>query len=299
MISQNDLEKTRILIEALPYIQRFNGNVIVVKYGGSAMKDEELQHHVIEDIVLLKLVGMRPIIVHGGGKEISRWVEKTGITPHFYNGLRVTDADTLEIAKMVLGKVNSDLVSMAGSLGASAVGISGIDGGLLTVEKAMPDGKDIGYVGNVTNVDVKILQDLISHDFIPVIYPIAADEDGQAYNVNADHVASAIAEAVRADKLAYLSDIKGVYRHPDTAEDVIAELYSDEATALISDGTINGGMVPKVENCLHAVNNGVRRVHILDGRVPHSLLLEFFTNRGVGTAILSDAEERYFKEAID
>ncbi len=296
MVKQSDLDKTKILIEALPYIQRFNGNIIVVKYGGSAMKDEELQYHVIEDIVLLKLVGMRPIIVHGGGKEISRWVAKAGIEPHFYNGLRVTDEDTLEIAKMVLGKVNSDLVSMAEAMGANAVGISGIDGGLLTVEKNMPDGKDIGYVGEVSKVNIKVLHDLVSNDFIPVIYPIAADEEGQAYNVNADHVASAVAEAVHADKLAYLSDIRGVYRDPDDPESVISELFADEAAQLIDDGLISGGMVPKVENCLDAVKNGVRRVHILDGRVPHSLLLEIFTNRGVGTAILSDTEERYYQE---
>lgn len=296
MVSQEDLTKTKVLVEALPYIQRFRDNIIVVKYGGSAMKDEELQYHVIEDIVLLKLIGMRPIIVHGGGKEISKWVAKTGIEPLFYNGLRITDADTLEIAKMVLGKVNSDLVSMAEAMGADAVGISGIDGGLLTVEKAMPDGKDIGFVGNVTQVDTKVLHDLVSSDFIPVVYPIAADESGQAYNVNADHAASAIAEAVHADKLVYLSDIRGVYEDPDDPDSVISELYAREAEQFIQDGIVTGGMVPKIENCVDAVKNGVKRVHILDGRVPHSLILEFFTNRGVGTAILSDSERRYYKE---
>lgn len=296
MVSQEDLTKTKVLVEALPYIQRFRDNIIVVKYGGSAMKDEELQYHVIEDIVLLKLIGMRPIIVHGGGKEISKWVAKTGIEPHFYNGLRITDADTLEIAKMVLGKVNSGLVSMAEAMGADAVGISGIDGGLLTVEQAKPDGKDIGFVGNVTQVDTKVLHDLVSNDFIPVVYPIAADENGQAYNVNADHAASAIAEAVHADKLVYLSDIRGVYEDPDDPDSVISELYAREAEQFIQNGIVTGGMVPKIENCVDAVKNGVKRVHILDGRVPHSLILEFFTNRGVGTAILSDSERRYYKE---
>lgn len=297
MVSQGFIDKAEVLIEALPYIQRFNRKIIVVKYGGSAMKDEDLMTHVIEDVVLLKLVGFKPVVVHGGGKEISRWVKKTGIEPVFYNGLRVTDADTLEIAEMVLGKVNKDLVSLAQSLGIKAVGISGKDGRLLTVEKEMPDGKDIGYVGKVTKVDTKVVHDLLDADFLPIIYPIGMDEDGQSYNINGDTAASAIATALKADKLAYLSDIPGVYGTTDLSGDVISELYIDEAEKLIEEGIIAGGMIPKVQNCIESIQNGVNRVHILDGRIPHCLLLEIFTDKGIGTAIMEASQEKYYKGA--
>lgn len=295
MVSQGFIDKAEVLIEALPYIQRFNRKIIVVKYGGSAMKDEELMTHVIEDVVLLKLVGFKPVIVHGGGKEISRWVKKTGIEPVFYNGLRVTDADTLEIAEMVLGKVNKDLVSLAQNLGIRAVGISGKDGKLLTVEKEMPDGKDIGYVGKVTKVDTKVIMDLLDADFLPIVYPIGMDEDGQSYNINGDTAASAIATALKADKLAYLSDIPGVYDNVELEGDVISELYIDEAHKLIEDGIISGGMIPKIMNCVESIENGVNRVHILDGRIPHCLLLEIFTDKGIGTAIMEPGQEKYYK----
>lgn len=295
MVAQSFIDKAEVLIEALPYIQRFNRKIIVVKYGGSAMKDEELMSHVIEDVVLLKLVGFKPVIVHGGGKEISRWVKKTGIEPVFYNGLRVTDADTLEIAEMVLGKVNKDLVSLAQNLGIRAVGISGKDGKLLTVEKEMPDGKDIGYVGKVTKVDTKVIHDLLDADFLPIIYPIGMDIDGQSYNINGDTAASAIATALKADKLAYLSDIPGVYGTTTLEGDVISELYTDEAHKLIEDGVISGGMIPKIMNCVESIEKGVNRVHILDGRIPHCLLLEIFTDKGIGTAIMSASEKRYYK----
>ena len=294
MVNQKYMEKASVLIEALPYIQRFNRKIIVIKYGGSAMLDDELMKHVIEDAVLLKLVGFKPVIVHGGGKEISSWMRKTGIEPHFIDGLRVTDAATLEIAEMVLGKVNSDLVTMAQQLGVRACGISGKDGRLLTVKRATPGGNDIGYVGEVTHVDTKIIMDLLANDFLPVIYPIGMDKDGQSYNINGDHAAAEIAQALQADKLAYLTDTSGVYTDPDDPESFISELSITEAEQLIDNGTVSGGMIPKIRNCIHSVLNGVNRVHILNGSIPHCLLLEIFTDRGVGTVILNDGE-RYYK----
>lgn len=297
IIDQKAISKAEVLIEALPYIQRFSGMVTVVKYGGAAMKDKELERHVIEDVALLKLIGFRPVIVHGGGKKISEWVDRAGITPRFYKGLRVTDAQTLELAQMVLGKVNADLVMMTEKLGVKAAGISGIDGGLLTVRKKMPDGEDIGYVGDVTSVDTTILKSLIDSDFIPIVYPIGHDEEGQFYNINADHAAAAVAKAIHAEKLVYLTDTSGVYEDPDDPSSVISELYVDEAKELIANGSIQGGMIPKVQNCIDVIESGVRRVHILNGSHPHSLLLEIFTDRGVGTAIMRNDESRYLKTA--
>jgi acetylglutamate kinase len=297
MVNDKYMERAKVLIEALPYIQRFNRKIIVVKYGGAAMESEELKKSVIADVVLLKLVGFKPIIVHGGGKEISKWVGKAGIQPEFYDGLRITDADTLEVAEMVLGKVNKELVTMVGQLGVKAIGISGKDGRMLTVKKKMPNGKDIGYVGEIEDVDVDILYDMLDDDFLPIIYPIGVDREGQGYNINADYVASAVAEAMKANKLAFLTDIDGVYKDPDDPDSVISELYVDEAKKLIEDGTINGGMLPKVKNCIDAIDNGVTRVHILDGTTPHALLMEIFTDKGVGTAILSQEEGRYYDES--
>ena len=288
------LEKAEVLIEALPYIQRFNRRIIVVKYGGSAMVDETLKKQVIQDVTLLKLVGFKPIIVHGGGKEISRWVGKVGMEPQFVNGLRVTDEDTMEIAEMVLNKVNKSLVQMVQELGVKAVGISGKDGGLLTVEKKYSDGKDIGFVGEITEVNPKILYDLLEKDFLPIVCPIGLDKDFNTYNINADDAACAIAKAVNAEKLAFLTDIEGVYKDPEDKSTLISELTIEDAHALIDDGFIGGGMLPKLNNCIDAIDNGVSRVHIMDGRIPHCLLLEIFTNRGIGTAILSQGEGRYY-----
>ncbi|MDD5922326.1 MAG: acetylglutamate kinase [Eubacteriales bacterium] len=293
---EEELTKANILIEALPYIQRFHGNIIVVKYGGSAMKDESLKNHVMEDVALLKLVGFKPIVVHGGGKEISRWVKKVGIEPVFYNGLRVTDAETLEIAEMVLGRVNEELVQKAQSLGVNAVGISGVDGNLLTVRKQMPDQKDIGFVGEVTKVNTKVLKDLVENDFIPVVFPIGADEKGQRYNINGDHAAAMIAQAVGAQKLVYLTDTPGVLMDPEDPDSMISELYTNDAEQLIADGVISGGMIPKIRNCIDSIHAGVRRVHVLDGRLPHSVLLEIFTDRGSGTAIIGSEEKRYYQK---
>lgn len=296
MVNQKYLDKAEVLIEALPYIQRFNRKIIVVKYGGSAMIDETLKQGVIEDVVLLKLVGFKPIIVHGGGKEISRWVDKIGMKTRFIDGLRVTDSDTMELAEMVLAKVNKELVSKVQSLGVKAAGICGKDGGLLKAKKKLLDGKDIGFVGDIDKVDVKILKDLIEKDFLPIVFPIGMDNEGTSYNINADEAAGAIATALKAEKLAYLSDVEGVRKNPDDPESVISELYINEAQALIENGTISGGMIPKIENCIDAVNKGVSRVHIMDGRIPHSLLLEIFTNKGTGTAIMKEGKEKYWNE---
>ena len=296
MVNQKYLDKAEVLIEALPYIQRFSKKIIVVKYGGSAMIDEELKQDVIEDVVLLKLIGFKPIIVHGGGKEISRWVDKVGMDTKFVNGLRVTDADTMELAEMVLARVNKELVAKIQTLGIKAAGISGKDGGLLTVENKFSGSEDIGFVGDVTEVDTKILEDLLEKDFLPVVFPVGMDKDGVTYNINADEAASSIATALRAEKLAYLSDVEGVRLDPEDPESVISELYTNEAQDLIEQGVISGGMLPKIENCIDAINKGVSRVHIMDGRIPHGLLLEIFTNKGIGTAIIKENEEKYWNE---
>lgn len=296
MIKQEYLDKAAVLIEALPYIQRFNRKIMVVKYGGSAMIDEELKKNVIADVVLLKLVGFKPIIVHGGGKEISRWVGKVGMEPHFVNGLRVTDEDTMEVAEMVLNKVNKELVSMVQALGVKAVGISGKDGCLLQCSKKTSGGQDIGYVGDVTHVEPKILYDLLEKDFLPVVCPIGMDDHFHSYNINADDAASAIAESMQAEKLAFLSDIEGVLRDKDDPSSLISELTVSEAEELIREGVVGGGMIPKLQNCIDAINRGISRVHILDGRIPHCLLLEFFTNEGIGTAIMKDESQKFNRE---
>ena len=285
------LQKAEVLIEALPYIQRFNRKIIVVKYGGSAMSNEELQRNVIKDVTLLKLVGFKPIIVHGGGKEISRWVNKVGKEAKFVNGLRVTDEETMEIAEMVLNKVNKQLVTMVEELGVKAVGISGKDGNLLQVEKKYSGGEDIGFVGEITGVNPQLLYDLLEKDFIPIVAPIGLDENFLTYNINADDAACAIAKAVHAEKLAFLTDIEGLYKDINDKSSFISHITASEAEDLINGGYIGGGMLPKLANCTSAIKNGVSRVHILDGRIPHCLLLEIFTNKGVGTAMVSDEDE--------
>ncbi|SCZ78526.1 acetylglutamate kinase [Pseudobutyrivibrio xylanivorans] len=290
------LDKAQVLIEALPYIQRFNRKIMIVKYGGSAMVDEELKKQVIQDVTLLKLVGFKPIIVHGGGKEISKWVEKNGIKPEFINGLRKTDEATMEIAEMVLNKVNKSLVQNVQSLGVNAIGVSGKDGGLLKVDKKLSDGQDIGYVGEIKEVNPKILEDLLEKDFLPIVCPIGMDDNFETYNINADDAACAIAKALNAEKLAFLTDIEGVYKDKDDPSTLISEMTVDEARALIGDGYIGGGMLPKLTNCIDAIEQGVNRVHILDGRIAHCLLLEFFTNKGIGTAIIGNKDTRYYDE---
>ncbi|MBR5577466.1 MAG: acetylglutamate kinase [Lachnospiraceae bacterium] len=288
---QEVLKKAEVLIEALPYIQKFNKKIIVVKYGGSAMSNEELQRNVIKDVTLLKLVGFKPIIVHGGGKEISKWVEKTGKEAKFVNGLRVTDEETMEIAEMVLGRVNKRLVSMVEELGVKAVGLSGKDGKLLQVEKKYSKGEDIGYVGNVTGVNPDILFDLLENGYLPIVSPIGLGEEFATYNINADDAACAIAKAVGAHKLVFLTDIEGLYRDINDKDSFISKITAKEAEELIEGGLIGGGMLPKLGNCTSAINSGVNRVHILDGRIPHCLLLEIFTNQGIGTVFVNDEGE--------
>ena len=285
------LHKAEVLIEALPYIQQFNRKIIVVKYGGSAMTDEELKRNVIKDVTLLKLVGFKPIVVHGGGKEISNWVKKVGKEAQFINGLRVTDAETMEIAEMVLSKVNKSLVTMVEELGVRGIGISGKDGGLLKVEKKYSDGQDIGYVGEITQVNTKILEDLLEKDFLPIVAPIGLDDNFVTYNINADDAACAIAKAMGADKLAFLTDIEGVYQDPSNPDTFISRLTVSEANEMVEKGYIGGGMLPKLKNCTDAIEAGVNRVHILDGRKMHSLLLEVFTNKGIGTMFFPDSEK--------
>ena len=285
------LNKAGVLVEALPYIQKYNRKIIVVKYGGSAMTNVELQKKVIEDVVLLKLVGFKPIIVHGGGKEISRWVDKVGKTPEFVNGLRVTDAETMEIAEMVLNKVNKSLVAMVQELGVKAVGVSGKDGGLLRVDKKYADGKDIGFVGDIKQVNPKVIYDLLSNDFLPIVAPIGLDDNFNTYNINADDAACEIAKAVGAEKLAFLTDIEGLYRNINDKSSFISKITVSDAKALIASGTLGGGMLPKLTNCTSAMEAGVNRVHILDGRIPHCLLLEIFTREGIGTMIMPDSDE--------
>ncbi len=282
---EQNILKAKILIEALPYIRKFNNTKVVVKYGGSAMLDPNLQLNVIRDVALLKLVGMKPIIVHGGGKEISKWVGLLGKEPQFVEGLRVTDAETIEVAEMVLNRVNKNLVQMMEQIGVKAVGICGKDGNTLQVTKKLVNGQDIGFVGNIENVDTTLIDTLLEQGFVPVIAPIGLDKDYQSYNINADDAAYAVATAICAEKLAFLTDIEGVCRDPKDKSTLISGLSLKEAEELIDCGFIGGGMLPKLRNCIDAVNQGVTSVHILDGRMEHSLLLEFFTDEGIGTAI--------------
>lgn len=291
---EKSMEKANVLIEALPYIQRFNRKIVVVKYGGSAMVDEELKKNVIKDVTLLKLVGFKPIIVHGGGKEISKWVEKTGHQAKFINGLRVTDEDTMEIAEMVLGKVGKQLVTLVEELGVKAISISGKDGELFRCVKKYSNGEDIGFVGDIVDVNTKIVYDLLEKDYLPIISPIGMDENYVTYNINADDAACAVAKAVKAEKITFLTDIEGVYKDPNDKNSLISELRVDEAKKLLETGFIGGGMLPKLNNCIDAIENGVSRVHIIDGRILHSLLLEIFTHKGVGTAILSNDDIKFY-----
>ena len=284
----SEMTKASVLIEALPYIRRFYGKIVVVKYGGSAMLDEELKYNVIKDVALLKLIGMKPIIVHGGGKEISKWVKLSGKESEFYNGLRITDKETMEIAEMVLNKVNKELVGLMQKMGINAVGICGKDAGLIKVDKKMPDGKDIGFVGNVKSVNTEILDTLMDAEFIPVIAPIGMDENFDSYNINADDAACGVAKAMEAEKLVFLTDIEGVFVDPANKKTLISEMDVNTAKEFIANGVVGGGMLPKLNNCIDAIEQGVSRVHILDGRVAHCLLLEFFTEKGIGTAILKE-----------
>lgn len=290
------LIKAQTLIEALPYIRDFNNKKVVVKYGGSAMIDKKLEESVIKDVALLKLVGMKPIIVHGGGKEISKWLNIVGKETKFVEGLRVTDEETMEIAEMVLNKVNKGLVQRIEKLGVKAVGISGKDGGTLKVDKKLANNQDLGFVGDVKEVNSELIDSLLDNDFIPVIAPIGLGDDYDSYNINADDAACAVARAIKAEKLAFLTDVEGVCVDPEDKSTLVSVLTLPKADEMIKNGQISGGMLPKIRNCIDAVNNGVNRVHILDGRKEHCLLLEFFTQKGIGTAIIDDEHKLYEHE---
>jgi acetylglutamate kinase len=275
-----------VLVEALPYIRRFAGKTVVVKYGGNALagtSDHDPLTLFAQDIVLMRLVGMRPVVVHGGGPQISTLMARLGKTAEFRDGLRVTDAETVDIARMVLiGQVNPQLVTAINLHGNYAVGVSGEDAGLIRAAARDPR---LGYVGDVTAINPSILEGLLEDEFIPVVATIGTDEHGQAYNINADAVAGAIAESLGAEKLVYLTDVEGLRRHVDDPGSLIRQTTADELDALVTDGTIAGGMIPKVTACIRAVRSGVGRAHILDGRIAHVLLLEIFTDAGIGTMI--------------
>ncbi len=288
MADIDPLLRADVLIEALPYIRRFAGKVVVVKYGGNALAgatESDALALFAQDIVLMRLVGLRPVVVHGGGPQISDLMNRLGKTTEFRNGLRVTDAETVDIARMVLiGQVNPQIVAAINVHGRFAVGVSGEDASLITAEPRDPE---LGFVGDVKRINPGILQGLLDDEFVPVVATIGTDAQGQPYNINADTVAGAIAEALGAEKLVYLTDIEGLRRQVDDAASLIRQTNPDELDALMADGTIAGGMIPKVESCVHAVRNGVKRAHILDGRIPHVLLLELFTDSGVGTMVES------------
>lgn len=284
------IKKAGILIEALPYIQKFSGKTVVIKYGGNAMINEELKNSVMEDITLLKFIGLNPIVVHGGGPDISAELNSHQVKSEFINGLRKTDKETMRIAQMVLvGKTNKEIVSLLNTKGGTAVGFCGIDGSFIECEKkyTQVDGEDVdlGYVGEIVNVKPHLLELLSSDQYIPVVAPIGTDSDGNSYNINADTVASAVAAATGAEKLILLTDVEGV---KDDSGNIIFEAHKNEILEMIDSGVISGGMIPKVLGCIDAIDSGVTGVHIIDGRIPHCLLLEIFTKSGIGTLIKSD-----------
>lgn len=290
---QDLIEKAEILLEAVPYIQKFNNKRIIIKYGGSAMSNEEIRKSVIKDIAMLKLLGLKPIIVHGGGNDISNMLNKIGKETVFLDGLRVTDEETSKIAEMVLvGSIGKKLVLDLEREGISAVSIEGKDGHTLLAKKKIDTkGRDLGYVGEIEKVDTKLIEDLLEKDYVPVISPIAFGEDGMTYNINADYGASAIAGALKCQKLVFLTDVDGILKDQNDLSSKITKVTKDSATSYIKDGTISGGMIPKVACCLDALEKGVKSVHILNGKIPHSILLEIYTTKGIGTMFTLNGEE--------
>lgn len=281
---QHAIEKAEVLIEALPYIRKFAGSTVVVKYGGSAMIDEHMKESVIQDIVLMKRIGFNPVVVHGGGNAISDQLKKVGKESQFISGLRITDRETAQIAEMVLsGSIGKALVQALQNHGIQAVSINGKDGDTLVSRKKLSSGIDLGFVGEVVKVNTELLTSLMQHDFVPVVAPVGTDAQGNTYNINADYAASAIAGALKAQKLVFLTDVEGILMDKDDPDSIIRRLSVTQAENFISDGTIAGGMIPKAKCCMDGINQGVESVHILDGRLPHSLLLEIFTNDGCGT----------------
>jgi len=283
---QEAIHQANVLIQALPYMQRYSGKCFVIKYGGAAMVDERLKAQVMQDIVLLRTVGIKPVLVHGGGKEVSEVMTRMGLKPRFVGGLRVTDAETMNIVEMVLaGTTNKGIVSLIHCAGGKAVGLSGKDGNLLVAKRLTPEGKDIGYVGEVTQVNPEVITVLSEAGYIPVISSVAIGEDGQSYNINADHAAGAIASALKAEKLIVLTDVPGVLANLNDPTSLISEMSIAEAEELLRSGKAESGMAPKLEACLTALRGGVQRAHIIDGRQPHAILIEVFTDRGVGTMV--------------
>jgi acetylglutamate kinase len=301
---KNVIAKAEILIEALPYIQSLSGKTVVIKYGGNAMINEELKNHVMEDITLLKYIGINPVLVHGGGPDISAMLERLSIPSSFQGGLRVTDAQTMSIAQMVLvGKTNKEIVARLGQNGAKAVGICGIDGRLIECEKVTRDHEgnplDIGFVGNIVRINTHVLEMLANDEYIPVVAPVGVGKDGESYNINADTVAGEIAVALNAEKLMTLTDVEGVKIRNDQGEEVVISTLNEvEIHDLIRRGIISGDMIPKVTGCLDMVKRGVGRAHIIDGRIPHCLLLEIFTNKGIGTMITRERKPYHQGERI-
>ncbi|HUV03496.1 MAG TPA: acetylglutamate kinase [Armatimonadota bacterium] len=284
---KDKVEQAEILAQALPYIRQYYGKTVVIKYGGNAMTDEALRESVTKDVVLLRYVGMQPVLVHGGGPEITEFMQKVGKEPLFVGGLRVTDAETMEIVEMVLaGKTNKGIVSLINRQGGKAVGLSGKDGNLLVAQKAMPGGADLGQVGEIVEMNTEIVQTLVREGYIPVICSVAVGKGGESYNVNADHAAGKLASALEASKLIVLTDVRGVYRDFDDKSSLISVLPSDKAEELISSRRVDKGMIPKVEACILALRGGVEKAHIIDGTIPHALLMEVFTDKGIGTMIV-------------
>lgn len=282
--------KAEVLLEAIPYIRRFSGDIVVVKYGGSAMTDARLKHSVTTDIAMLKYLGLKPVIVHGGGKEISNMLKRLGKESVFLDGLRVTDAETAQIAEMILsGSIAKSLVEDLESVGINACSINGKDGHTLRAVKKIDDkGRDLGYVGEIEYVDTTLIETLLDKDFVPVISPVGVDDMSQTYNINADYAASAIAGALAARKLIFLTDVDGVLKDVKDPKSIITRMTRDEANDYIADGTISGGMIPKVECCLDAIDRGVKSVHVLNGCLMHSILLEVFTSEGIGTMLTKE-----------
>ncbi|MBO4580374.1 MAG: acetylglutamate kinase [Clostridiales bacterium] len=292
---QSMVERATILTEALPYIRKLRGQTIVIKYGGNAMVNEDLKQSVMDDITLLKYIGINPIVVHGGGPDINSMLKAVGKESTFVNGLRYTDDETMQYAQMVLiGKTNKEIVSLLCGKGAKAIGISGIDGHLIEAEKLDTDSEgnpvDIGFVGKIKNINTKVIEMLANDEYIPVIAPIGVGADGQSYNINADTVASEVAVALKASKLMFLTDVGGVL---DNDKNVIPVLSEKDVADCIESGIISGGMIPKIEGCLDTVRRGVDRAHIIDGRIPHSIILEIFTKNGIGTMIVKEKRENY------
>jgi len=284
---KDKIEQAKILAQALPYIRQYYGKTVVIKYGGNAMVDEALRESVTKDVVLLRYVGMQPVLVHGGGPEINEIMEKVGKEPVFVDGLRVTDPETMEIVEMVLaGKTNKNIVSLINRQGGKAVGLSGKDDNLLVARKAMPGGADLGQVGEIVEINTEIVHTLIREGYIPVIGSVAVGKGGESYNVNADHAAGKLASALEASKLVVLTDVQGVYRDFNDKSSLMSVLLSDEAEELVRSGKVHKGMIPKVEACILALRGGVEKAHIIDGTIPHALLIEVFTDKGIGTMVI-------------